>query len=674
MKQQQLTINTLRVLSVEAVSAANSGHPGICLGAAPIAYSLWANNMRHNPKNPKWQNRDRFVLSAGHGSALLYSLLYVFGYGLSKEDLQKFRQMDSLTPGHPEYMHTVGVETSTGPLGQGIANAVGMAQAETILAKKFNKPNLKVIDHYTYCLCGDGDMMEGIESESASLAGTWKLGKLIVLYDSNNITIDGTIDIAFTEDVARRHEAQGWQVLRVSDGTDIAAITAAIDYAKTEKDRPTLVIVSTVIGYGSTKAGSHDSHGSPLNDEEIKSLKGYLGWDSEPFEYPSEVAEHINALQIKYSEYESDWQKTLTRYKKEYPQEYTEYIQWHNGLTIASSQNTKGKKNEDKIEVDFSTGFYDTITKPDATRNTSGNILNQLAKLIPNLVSGSADLFPSNKTFLKDMGSFGAKNKLGRNIHYGIREHAMAGIANGMSLHGGLVNIVSTFFVFSDYLKPSMRMSAIMRLPVLYVLTHDSIGVGEDGPTHQPIEHLTALRAVPNLKVFRPADHNETVSAYESWLSCIGPVAIVLSRQNLVQLPNSGRNGLKGGYIVSKQKGDAPQLILIATGSEVGLAINAQEELLKQGIDASVVSMPSVEVFENQTDAYKQSVLSSSISKRVAIEAGSTMGWYKFVGLDGAVVGIDSFGKSGKPEHLFDVFGINLSTVVEASVKVFNKK
>lgn len=644
---QQLTVNSIRVLSAEAIDKANSGHPGLPLGCAAIGYTLFANNLVHNPTDPDFFNRDRFVLSAGHGSMLLYSLLHLFGYGLTMDDLKSFRQVGSLTPGHPEHGHTAGVETSTGPLGQGVANAVGFAVAETMLAARFNKEDIKLVDHYTYALCGDGCMMEGIESEAASLAGTWKLGKLIVLYDSNRITIEGDTDVAFTEDVGKRHEAQGWQVLKVADGEDIDAINRAIKKAKKETEKPSLIIISTKIGHGSAKEGSADSHGAPLGKAVTDEMKTKLGYNYPEFTVPQEVYDHTAAIAKKLARAESKWKRLLREYKAKYPSDYAAFVAAIDGKipNLVRDEELWAKPN-----------------KADATRNSSGAVLNALAAKIPGLVGGAADLAPSTKTYLKGLGDYGAADRAGRNMHFGIREHAMSAITNGMQLHGGLRTYCSTFFVFSDYMKNGMRMSAIMDLPVIYTLTHDSIGVGEDGPTHQPIEQLAALRTMPNMKVFRPADYSETVAAYVSALTAKRPTAIVCSRQNLVQLSASGKNALKGGYVVA-DNGGKPDVILIATGSEVGLALEASEILAAEGKKVRVVSMPCCEIFDEQSADYRESVLPSDVRRRVAIEAGCAATWYKYVGLDGAVVGINTFGESGPANELMVKYGFTAEHV-----------
>ncbi len=648
---QKLTVNAIRVLSAEAIDKANSGHPGLPLGCASIGYTLFANNLVHNPKKPDFFNRDRFVLSAGHGSMLLYSLYHLFGYGLTMDDLKSFRQMDSLTPGHPEYGHTKGVETSTGPLGQGVANAVGFAIAETMLAARFNKEDAKIVDHYTYALCGDGCMMEGIESEAASLAGTLKLGKLIVLYDSNHITIEGDTAIAFTENVGKRHEAQGWQVIKVADGEDIDQINKAIKRAKKETEKPSLIIINTVIGHGSSKAGSADSHGAPLGVAVTEEMKKNLGYNYPPFTVPEEVYADIAKMQRRFSGYERKWKRLMKEYKTKYPEDYKAF-------TAAIKGEIPDFINDEEL--------WKKAEKADATRNSGGAVLNYIAQKMPLLVGGAADLAPSTKSVIKGGGDYSAENRLGRNMHFGIREHAMSAITNGMQLHGGLTAYCSTFFVFSDYMKNGMRMSALMNLPVIYMLTHDSIGVGEDGPTHEPIEHLAALRTMPNMRVFRPADMSETVAAYVSALNAKCPTSIVLSRQNLVQLASSGKDALKGGYIAADCEGK-PDVILIATGSEVGISLEAKDMLEAEGIKARVVSMPCVELFEEQSVAYKEKVLPSSVRARVAVEAGCTHTWYKFVGLDGKVVGIDAFGKSAPANQLMTYYGFTAENVKEAA-------
>ena len=650
---EQQAITAIRMLSAEGVQAANSGHPGMPLGAAAMAYTLWGRHMKFNAKNPAFFDRDRFVLSAGHGSMLQYVLLHLFGYDMTKEDLQNFRQLDSRTPGHPEYKHTPGVETSTGPLGQGVSNAVGMAIAETMLAAKFNREGFPVVDHYTYALCGDGCFMEGIENEAASLAGTLKLNKLIVLYDSNNITIEGDTAIAFTEDVLARHKALGWNTIFVADGNDVEAIDRAIKKAK-KSDKPTLIEIKTKIGYGSPLAGSHESHGAPLGKANIEKMRVDLDWPYAPFEVPAELQDYLKGVAAKKAKAETAWKKLMKAYAAAYPELYKEVIDW----------------TANKLPADFS-AVYAGFDKADATRNAGGSVLNRFADIFPNLVGGSADLAPSNKSRLNGKTDYSAADRAGRNMHFGIREHAMSAICNGMAVHGGLRVYCATFFVFSDYMKNSMRMSALMDLPVLYVLTHDSIGVGEDGPTHQPIEQLISLRSIPGMKVFRPCDGRETAAAYIAAFTMPGPTAVALTRQNLPPMPKSGPDALRGAYIMSDGEKATPDVLLMASGSEVHLLLAAQAKLKEQGIDARVVSAPCLELFDKQPEAYKQSVMPLSVRRRVAVEAGSTHSWYKYAGLDGKVIGIDSFGASAPAEKLFVKYGITEDNVVETALGLF---
>lgn len=659
MNIEQLSINTIRMLSAEAVEKAKSGHPGLPLGAAPMAYTLWAKNMKHNPKEPKWINRDRFILSAGHGSMLLYSLLHLFGYGLSIEDIQNFRQLNSQTPGHPEYGHTVGVEVTTGPLGQGIANAVGMAMAEAHLAAKFNRDNFDVIDHYTYVLSGDGCLMEGISNEASSLAGTLGLGKLIVLYDSNKITIEGSTDLAFSEDVPKRYEALGWEVLYVEDGNNITDIEEKINLAKSNLEKPSLIVIKTEIGYGSPKQGKASAHGEPLGKDNIVSLREFLIWKSQDeFHVPEEVREHMNeVVDNGVKEYEH-WEKMFAEYKTKYPELAKEFESWIN-LDVPM----------DYLESEE----FLTFEKDMSTREASGVLINRLADKVPNLFGGSADLAPSNKTHMKNREDFSRDNLIGSNIHFGVREHAMAAILNGLYVHGGIRPYGGTFFVFSDYMKGAMRLSSLMELPVTYVLTHDSIGVGEDGPTHQPIEQLAVFRAQPNFIVFRPADARETAAGwYKAMTSKKTPVGLVLSRQGLPILEGTGKDALKGGYIVREEKGKL-DLILIGTGSELQLAYKAAEVLEEKNIGVRVVSMPSWELFEEQDEEYKQTVLPKNITKRISIEAATTFGWHKYIGLEGKAIGIDSFGASGPANQLFDKFNITVDHVVEEALKLISK-
>lgn len=648
-----MSANAIRVLSADGVQKANSGHPGLPLGAAAMAYELWAKHMNHNPADPKWPNRDRFVLSGGHGSMLLYSLLHLFGYGLTSEDLASFRQDGSLTPGHPEYGHTVGVEATTGPLGAGMAMSVGMAMAEAHLAAIFNKEGYPVVDHYTFVLGGDGCMMEGITSEAMSLAGTLGLGKLIVLYDSNKISIEGSTDIAFTEDVKKRFEAFGFQTLVVEDGNNLEEIGAAIEAAKADLTRPSMITVKTKIGFGSPKEGTAAAHGEPLGADNITALRKNLGWVSQTaFEVPEEIYDNYKAIAKENAKVEDKWNTLFTNYCKAYPEMKKLWDQYHDMNAAKELIN-----NDD---------FWAYNDKPEATRNLSGQVINRIKNYLPNFIGGSADLAPSNKTYMKDMGDFSKKNYAGRNLHFGVRELAMAGIGNGLVLHGGLRPFVSTFFVFSDYVKPMARLAALMGLPVTYVLTHDSIGVGEDGPTHEPIEQLAMLRAMPNFTVFRPADATECIAAwYYAITSTKTPTALVLTRQNLPQYAGSSKEALKGAYIISDSKKSTPDAIIMASGSEVELGVNAQAELAKEGVDVRVVSMPSLDVFEAQSDEYKERILPKSVRARVAIEAAIDFGWGKYVGLDGATVTMKSFGASAPASILFKKFGFTTENVVK---------
>ena len=651
---ENMSVNAIRVLAADAVQKANSGHPGLPLGSAAMAYELWANHMNHNPADPKWFNRDRFILSGGHGSTLLYSLLHLFGYGLTKEDLASFRQWGSLTPGHPEYGHTVGVEATTGPLGAGMGMAVGMAVAEAHLAAVFNKENYPVVDHYTYVLGGDGCMMEGISSEAFSLAGTLGLSKLIVLYDSNKISIEGGTDIAFTEDVRKRFEAFGFQTLVVEDGNNIEEIGKAIEEAKADKTRPTMITVKTKIGYVCpAKEGKASAHGEPLGADNVAALKENLGWPSqEPFYVPDEVYANYKEKAKKGAQAEEAWNKLFADYCNAYPQMkklWDEYFDENAADKVLNDEN-----------------FWSYEDKPQATRNLSGIQINKLKNILPNLMGGSADLAPSTKTYMSDMGDFSKDNYAGRNMHFGVRELAMTAIGNGMMLHGGLHAFVSTFFVFSDYVKPMARLSAIMGVPLTFVLTHDSIGVGEDGPTHEPIEQLAMFRSLPNFTVYRPCDATETAAAWAyAVTSKKTPTALVLTRQNLPQIPGSSKDALKGAYVIADSSKNEPDAILIASGSEVSLAVDAKAELIKDGIDVRVVSMPSMDVFDQQSDEYKESVLPKSVRKRVAIEALSDFGWGKYVGLDGAYVTMHSFGASAPAATLFKEFGFTVENVVK---------
>lgn len=652
-----LSVNAIRVLSADAVQKANSGHPGLPLGAAAIGYELWANHMNHNPKNPSWENRDRFVLSGGHGSTLLYSLLHLFGYGLTLDDLKNFRQWGSKTPGHPEYGVTTGVEASTGPLGAGMAMAVGMAMAETHLAAKFNKEGYPVVDHYTYVLGGDGCMMEGINYEAFSLAGTLKLNKLIVLYDSNKISIEGNTDIAFTEDVPARFKAMGFKVLEVKDGNDISEIGKAIEEAKEDKESPSFIKINTKIGFGSPKEGSADVHGAPLGADNIIAMKKTLGWPSEePFFVPDEVYENYKAKAENLAKKEEEWNKLFKDYCEKFPEMKTLWDEY-------KDETKAGKLLDDE-------DFWSYEEKADATRNLSGKVLNKLSAKLPTLFGGSADLAPSNKSYVNGAGDYSAENYAGRNVHFGVRELAMTGIGNGLVLHG-LKAYVSTFFVFSDYVKPMARLASLMEIPLTFILTHDSIGVGEDGPTHEPIEQLAEFRAMPNFNVFRPADATETIAAwYSAVTSKETPTALVLTRQNLPQLAGSSKEALKGGYVVADSSKETPDAIIIASGSEVSLSIEAKEALAKEGIDVRVVSMPCMDIFEKQPLEYKEKVLPKAVRARVAVEALSEFGWGKYVGLDGKTVCLDRFGASAPADVLFKEFGFTVDNVVKAVKEV----
>ena len=647
-----LSVNSIRVLAADAIQKANSGHPGLPLGSAPMAYELWANHMNHNPANPKWENRDRFILSGGHGSMLLYSLLHLFGYGLTKEDIMNFRQLGSLTPGHPEYGHTVGVEATTGPLGAGMGMAVGMALAEKHLAAVFNKENYPVVDHYTYVLGGDGCMMEGISSEAFSLAGTMGLSKLIVLYDSNRISIEGSTDLAFRENVEERMKAFGFQTITVEDGTNLDAIGLAIEAAKADTERPSFITIKTEIGYGCpAKQGKASAHGEPLGVDNVKAMRETLGWPyEEPFFVPDEVYAHFAKLAEEKAETEAAWNVMFAAYCQEYPEMEALWEKYHSGVDADSLMNNE------KLWLEQE--------KPEATRSLSGKMINLLKDEIPGMIGGSADLGPSNKTEMKGEGDFSAENPAGRNIHFGVRELAMAAIGNGIMLHGSLRAYVATFFVFSDYVKPMARLSALMGVPLTFVLTHDSIGVGEDGPTHEPIEQLAMLRAMPNLRVFRPCDATETSAA---WLTAASsektPTALVLTRQNLAPITGSSREALKGGYVIDDCEG-TPEVILIASGSEVELAVKAKAELEAEGTKVRVVSMPCMELFEEQSAEYREVVLPKAVRKRVAIEALSDFGWGKYVGLDGAYVCMKSFGASAPAAKLFEKFGFTVENVV----------
>ncbi|MFI3163233.1 MAG: transketolase [Bacillota bacterium] len=651
---RDIIVKSLRILSCEQIEKANSGHPGLPLGASDIAYAVW-NGLNICPNSPKFVNRDRFVLSAGHGSALNYSLLHIWGFDVTKEDLANFRQVGSKTAGHPEYNHIAGVEVTTGPLGQGVANAVGMAMAEARLSAKFNKEDAKIVDHYTYALTGDGCMMEGIEYEAAALAGTLKLSKLIVLYDKNDITIEGDIATSFGEDVGARHESQGWYVQKV-DGFNIDEIEGAIANAKAQNEKPSLIICQTTIGYGSPLAGSENCHGAPLGKDNFAKTKEFFGWTEEPFCVPAEVEEFKLSKIEKGEQIEQAWLALFDKYEEQYPELAAEFEAWQKG---------------DYSSVVDNESIWQ-FEKPDATRGTSYTVLTKLEKEIPSLMGGSADLSPSNKSVMNSRTFFSAENHDGSNVQFGIREHAMSAICNGMAVHGGIMPYCATFFVFADYMKNAMRMSALMNLPVTYIMTHDSIGVGEDGPTHQPVEHLTGLRSIPNMHVFRPADGKETAAAWVSAMTTNGPTCLVLTRQNLPQYDGSGKIALKGGYILSDCEG-TPDVILLASGSEVEQAMGAKEILTAEGVKARVVSMPCMEIFDAQSAEYKESVLPNAVRARIAVEAGRAMPWFKYIGLDGDTVTMESFGESGPAGQIFKKFGFTAENVAEKAKAILKK-
>ena len=651
------TINTLRILSAEMVQKANSGHPGAPMGMAPMAYALWLKTMKHDPSMAHWANRDRFVLSNGHASALLYSLLHITGYDMPMEEIKQFRQWKSLTPGHPEHGLTQGVETSTGPLGQGIANGVGFTIAESMLAAKFNKPGFPMVDHRCYVFAGDGCMMEGISSEAASLAGTLKLNKLTVLYDDNEISIEGDTDLAFREDVGARFEAYHWNVIRVKDGNDYNQVLEALEQSQ-GSELPTLIICPTFIGFGSqAKQGKASAHGEPLGADSLAQAKEALHMPGEPFSVDGAVYAHAAECLQPSKDERQKWEAMFSSYETAWPELAAQWKQWHSELSMAELLKEEGlKPNKEKAE---------------ATRISSGDMINKLAQLVPNLVGGSADLAPSNKSYITGAGDFSAEDRHGRNLRFGVREHAMAAICNGIALHGGLHVFCSTFFVFTDYMKAAMRLASIMELGVIYVLTHDSIGVGEDGATHQPIEHLAALRAVPGLRVIRPCDANETADAWLTALTSKGPTCLVLTRQNLRQFKETAGRGNKGAYVLRKSDQELPQLILMGSGSEVNLLVEAREILKQKGIDASVVSMPSMEMFLAQPAAWQAEVLPPKVRKRLAVEAGTSMPWYRFVGLDGRVLGIDRFGASAPAEKIFQEFGFTAENVAALAEELF---
>ena len=653
----RLCVDTIRTLAIDAVQKADSGHPGLPLGAAPMAYVLWQRHLNHNPRDPKWPDRDRFVLSAGHGCMLLYCLLHLTGYDLTMDDLKAFRQWGSRTPGHPEWLLTPGVEATTGPLGQGTANAIGMAIAERALAARFNRPGHEIVNHRTFALVSDGDVMEGVSGEASSLAGHLNLGKLTFLYDANQVTLDGPASLTFTEDVGRRYEAYGWQVLHVADGnTDLPAIHEALELAKLEMNRPTLIVVRTTLGYGSPhKAGTSEAHGSPLGKEEVVLTKKALGWKwEEPFFVPPEALAQFRTAVERGGKLQADWEKRFAEYEKGFPE-------------LAAEWRRRGKG---ELPEGWEAGLPEfKAGEKDATRTAAGKVENALAAKLPELIGGDADLGVSTNTGLKDGGNFDGQTGAGRNFHFGVREHAMAGIANGMAYHGGVRPFVATFFCFSDYMRPSVRLAALNELPVIFVWTHDSIGLGEDGPTHQPVEHLMSLRAMPGFTLIRPADAGE---AREAWRTAIlhrdGPVGLVLSRQKLPILDReklgSARGLSRGAYVLAEAGGGAPRILLIATGSEVSLALEARERLEGEGIPTRVVSMPSWELFDRQPREYRDEVLPPSVPARLAIEAGVALGWKRYVGDAGDSVSLDRFGASARGETVLKELGFNVDNVV----------
>ena len=661
----QLSINTIRFLAVDAVQKANAGHPGLPMGCAPIAYFLYEKEMKHNPQNPKWLNRDRFILSAGHGCMLLYSIWHLCGYDISIDDLKSFRQWDSITPGHPEFVLTAGVESTTGPLGQGFANAIGMAIAQEYLAAMFNKDDMKILDHYIYGICSDGDLMEGVSHEAASIAGHLKLGKVIFFYDDNNITIEGNTSLTFSEDIQKRFESYNWQTLHINDVNDLEQIDKAIKDAKGETDKPTLIITKTHIGYGSpNKQDTAAAHGSPLGEEEVKLTKKKLKWTGDKtFFIPDEVAEHFSDVKTKGRKIEDAWNKLFYDYKSKYPAEAEQFLKIMN--------NEFGDEWKSKLP-----SFTD-VSENIATRSASGKVINSIEKELPTFIGGSADLAPSTNTLMKDETDFSATDRSGRNFHFGIREHGMASILNGMAIYGGIIPYGATFLIFSDYLRPAIRLGAISGIKVIYVFTHDSIGLGEDGPTHQPIEHLAAIRAIPKVVVIRPADANETVEAWKAALEHKGsPVALMLTRQKLPVLDRSvlspAENLNKGAYVI-KDCDVEPQMILMATGSEVSITIKAADKLNEKGIKTRVVSFPSWELFEKQSEEYKKEVLPSKIKARVSVEAGIAQGWDKYVGDYGESISVDKFGASAPFKIIFENYGFSVKNIIKTAEKVFQK-
>jgi transketolase len=676
---EHLCINTIRILSADAVQNANSGHPGMPMGAAAMAFTLWDRFLKHNPKDPHWFDRDRFVLSAGHGSMLLYSLLYLTGYDLPLDELKRFRKWGSKTPGHPERGHTPGVEVATGPLGQGFGNGVGMAIAEAWLAARYNRPGHEIVNHYTYAICGDGDLMEGVTQEAASLAGHLRLGKLIYLYDQNRISLAGGTDLVFTEDVARRFDAYGWHTRSVPDGNDTEDVARAIEEAQKEALRPSLILVRTHIGYGSPKKQDNFSaHGNPLGEEELEASKRALGWpEMAKFYLPDDAVKYFRQAVDKGQKAQQDWLNKFDFYKKEFAKEAAELERMLSG----------------KLPDDWAADLpkWKPTDKAIATRVAGGEALNALAKHIPNIIGGSADLNPSTNTALKGMGDFqpaefggpatqgavgGEWSYAGRNVAFGVREHAMGAAVNGMAAHGGVLPFSATFLVFSDYMKPAIRLGALSGLKVFYVFTHDSIGVGEDGPTHEPVEQLAGLRAIPGLTVIRPADGNETAEAWAFAVQHDGPTLFALTRQNVPHLDRSKAKDpgvTKGAYILSDAEGGAPEVVLIGTGSEVALCLRAQEKLTGYGVKARVVSMPSTNLFERQDESYRESILPKAVRKRVTVEAGSTFGWHRWAGDEGTIIGIDHYGASAPGEEIMKNFGFTVEHVTSAALRLLGK-
>ena len=662
----ELCINTIRFLAVDAVQKANSGHPGAPLGAAPMAYVLWDRFLKHNPSNPKWPNRDRFILSAGHASAMLYALLHLTGYDLSLDEIKQFRQWGSKTPGHPEYGLTPGVEATTGPLGQGFANGVGMAITERWLAQHYNRPEYEIIDHYTYAIISDGDIMEGVASEAASLAGTLRLGKLIYLYDDNDISIEGNTDITLTEDVAQRFQAYGWQVIGPVDGMGIASLEQAIRMAQTD-DRPSLIICQTIIGYGSpNKAGTASAHGEPLGEEEVRLTKSRLGWPyEEHFAVPQEVLTHFRQAQERGQCQQQEWETKLNKYQQAYPSEARQLAEDLRGDLPAGWDNALDN-------------LFKAEAKPIATRAASGLVMNTLATKIHSLMGGSADLAPSTKTILNDKGHFGADNYGGNNLHFGVREHAMGAVANGMALHGGIIPYTATFLIFYDYMRPPVRLAALMGLRVIYIFSHDSIGVGEDGPTHQPIEQLMGLRAVPNLVTIRPADATETIEAWKvALMRRHGPTALIFSRQNLLVLDRAtlaSASGVQHGGYILWEADTPPDVIIIGTGSEVHIALEAGKMLQEKDIAARVISLPSWELFDAQPEEYRNTVLPPDIRARISIEAGASLGWERYVGLDGIAIGLSRFGASAPGNVIYEKLNLTAQHVVDEVIKLTQRR